>query len=136
MFTVNNTLDVPKCKAMARTFPLAVAGNVTGYAFNAATAVFSMNYTLAALPAYAPTRIYVGTQLWYPAGVQVAVVSNPPNVVTWSLEPHEPGEHVRTTEAAPVPFRYAYLHIVPASPGVGDGASIRVTVWPQSLRSE
>jgi endoglycosylceramidase len=65
------TLDPAKAAVLARTYPVAVAGNPTSFNFNASTGIFHLKYT--ASGSTAPTVISVPTAIHYPNGYQVKI---------------------------------------------------------------
>ena len=77
----NGTYNWPLIQVMARTFPHAVAGATFRYNFNAATALFVLEYNVDT-SCTLPTDIFVPENVHYLNGYTVAI--NPPNVVSWT----------------------------------------------------
>jgi len=79
-------LQVPKVKALSRTYAQAISGTPTSMKFNETSAQFHLTYTYsAAVPTTAPTVIYYNAEWHYPRGFLIFVT--PSNFVSWtSLE--------------------------------------------------
>ena len=135
LYTSAGALDMVKAQAIARTFPLAVAGQGPAYSFDYTNARFSMTYTLS-LNATAPTTVFISTGLWYVAGYNASVTSQPPNSVAWSVEHHPASAPVApkvasTAGVPPTPFGYDLLHVVPsASAPAGDAIYVTIVISP------
>lgn len=71
------------CRKLARTFPAAVAGNITSFSFNATTSRFHVQWSIDTTVS-APTTIYMHFDLNYPNGVDVNVL--PLHGLEWSAD--------------------------------------------------
>jgi endoglycosylceramidase len=80
-YNTDGSLQNAKVKALARTYPMAIAGYPKHYVFFPVTGIFRLTYT-ANNAATAPTIIYVCTEFVYPKGYNVVI--NPSNYATWS----------------------------------------------------
>jgi hypothetical protein len=119
LYTSAGSIDLVKSQAIARTFPLAVAGYGPQYSFDATSGAFSLTYELNP-NATAPTTVFMSTGLWYTNGYNISVSSEPGKLVTWSVEKHESAPSNTVSSRGypiPTPFEYAWLNIqaTPAS---------------------
>lgn len=158
MWYGNGSFALPQAKELSRPYPFAIAGTNATWNFNATQPnfpVFTLNYVHnSAIGNAGPTEIFISTGLWYPeALLNVSVVSNPPNAVTWSLQkfngtvavdytnemnqdiavdttPFPSIEQIRsqTPPTPPVPFAYALLFIHTAGNYNGVSASVAVSI--------
>lgn len=148
-WTADGTVNATRARGLARTYPSAVAGTVTGYNFTAATGAFSLSYVLNA-SIFQGTTVFLSTGLVYTGGYNVQVTSVPPNAVTWSVAevdgaraPMEADAadvapvYLNSTAAAPrtsgrgfvepPPFAYATLTVLPMDTTF-TGAAITVVI--------
>jgi hypothetical protein len=77
LFYSNGTACESKLRALSRTYPIAVAGSIDNFSFDAESAIFTLSYTpLADLtisddPTSKSTEIYFNAQLFYSSGANV-----------------------------------------------------------------
>jgi endoglycosylceramidase len=125
----------PDVVELSRPFPLAVAGVVEQYLFvvnGSATQgpFFNLTYYLSPQvnPYNAETVVFVSTEVWFGANMQVEVASNPPGLVQYRIEWHnatnatnnayseEQQQNDPQDPVAPQPLAYAHIIVTALSP--------------------
>ncbi len=97
----NGDLNPLPCKKLARTYPMAVSGNITSFSFNASTAKFHLKWSLDTTVT-TPTTIYANFDLNYPNGVDVGIL--PLHGLEWSADKSSNSISIRTLQRSSLAF--------------------------------
>jgi len=81
LYFPNGSIDYVLIKALARTYPKAVAGNVIKSIFDNSTAIYTLIFTINQT-CKLPTELFVSEDLWYVNGYEIQITPN--NYATWS----------------------------------------------------
>lgn len=98
-------------KKLARSYPMAVAGQTTSFSFNATTGAFALTYSIST-KSLIPTEIFVSEEWHYPSGLDITV-----SPAEWAVAKHDVGSNRVYVAAAPLAV---------------EGGAVTVTINPKA----